>query len=304
MRPQWQARQVTSAFRGTVPTVKCRDVTGIDCDREISFDADHCGDPSHVRQEGKRSEPGSSYISNRKQRDHPTLTVREDYELFEDLERGEGRDSEADRAWPDLDAGSFDAEHLQVGIKAQKAFTAHHHVGASVAIDEIKMLAEYAMRRGKYLRHPSGFHRLEAKKFRVNVTPDGRMVTNYSTRHFERMPSQVIGGMRSRFGPEGKRRHEPGPPLSLDELRGSFDPATITVLPRAVSGFAKRMGLDKKVPETADLLRRTLGESARQGHWSVGDREGAFVVESPPWVWLIAADDGTLITVWRLDDPA
>jgi hypothetical protein len=72
-----------------------------------------------------------------------------------------------------------------VGTDAQKAFTGHHQVTPEVAISEIRLVADKALRRGGYRRYASGFHRLEAEKHMMRISPDGSIVTRYASRHYE-----------------------------------------------------------------------------------------------------------------------
>ena len=297
-----QGARVVPTFRGDTPTVRCRELSGADCDRVIPIDAEHCGDPTHIAvHPDPKPIDGPTHISNRTaQARRPTLTVREDFDFFDAEQRFADRDVEADRALPDLSPETFDADHIQVSTNTQKAFANHHRVTAPTAIDEIRLVARKAMLRGKYSRTASGFHRLEVEKFRVSVSPNGRMITYYTTRHFERLPSQVFSGKRSRFG--GKRhRLTGGPRLSIDELSQTFDPYTAPVLPRAVKAFATRSSMDRKVADTEVLLRHALSETLVRGEWQPGNREDMYLLVDDIWTWVIASD-GVVITLWRHDD--
>jgi len=279
-------------------------MSGADCDRLVPVDAPHCGDPSHVSSglhDKSKLEP--SFVSNRQRPKRPTLTVNEDFEMFEELDRRDGHDRDEDVSYPDLSFRTFDASTLLVGTDAQKAFTGHHQVTPEVAISEIRLLADKALQRSGYRRYASGFHRLEAEKYMLRVSPDGSIVTRYATRHYERLPSEVFAGKPSRFGGKKAPYREPGPPKPLDELSMSFDPMNTDVLPRAVSAFAKREGLNKKIPATEAALRLTLAGSAESGTWSHGHSERTYLLSGSEWVWLVAADYGTVITAWRHDDP-
>lgn len=84
----------------------------------------------------------------------PTVTVDEDFDVT-----SPGRDIETDRAAPDLDPESFHAPDLWVGIKVQKAFTAHRGTDPHTAIEELRLLASEALAKGRYERGQDGFHR-------------------------------------------------------------------------------------------------------------------------------------------------
>jgi hypothetical protein len=295
----WLAMDPT--YKGSVPTVRCCEVSGADCNRTMALDAEDCGIPGHVRLRSAAKAEADDVFASRSGRRKPRLTVNEDYDLI----RPE-RNPDADRAMPDLDPATFHTSNVWVGTKIQRGFTAHHGTDAQTAIGEVRFFIQEALANGTYERLHSGFHRLEYKEFAVWLSPDGDTVTGYSTRHYERTPSQVLGGVHSRFG---KRRRvgiprEPGPPIPLPELVATFDPATVEITVSALSLYATRAGLDLDDDATEAALRSELTQAATTGSWRVSDRgPTAYVLETPARHWIVAADRGTVLSHYRPDLP-
>ena len=157
------------------PKLPCRELTGADCDRPVALDAQDCGIAEHVvpPQPEKRA-PGRESIPMGVRR--PTLVVDEEFDLFDDLD-------------DDLDDGeipSIDASSLLVSATAQRSFTTRHQVLPEVAIDEIRFLAARAVEMDSIELLDTGRLKLSAKKFVLYLSPNGRTVVGYSTRHYER----------------------------------------------------------------------------------------------------------------------
>lgn len=248
---------------------------------------------------------GPIFISNRTPTSRPTLTVKEEFDFYNDGDWYGEHDLEVDLSQPDLSSETFDTDSLKVGTRAQSAFAEHHRVTAVRAIEEIRLLARKAITDGCYHRAPNGFHELGYEKFRIRVTPDAEMVTGYWTRHFERMPSQVIAGVKSRF--EGQKSKQsrpdewiPGPHTTQDELYRYFDATTTPVRLRAIAAYARWNGYDKKDPATEGKLRASLAGTRSCGTWRAGDRDGLHLLEDDTWTWVVA-NDGNVITVWPHD---
>jgi hypothetical protein len=99
-------------------------------------------------------------------------------------------------------------------------------------------------------------------------------VTRYCTFHYERTPSQVLGGVRSRFqgGKSHRTPREPGPPLSLEEIVLGFDPGTVEIAHTALRLYAKRTLDDRDDDAVEVALRSELAEAVATGTWSDGVR--------------------------------
>lgn len=277
------------AFTGTVPTVRCRDVSDAECTRTMRDDAENCGDPTHVRIVGPRTPAQEDFIGQARPNKR-RIIVDEDYDVVAD----------------DLDPATFDASRLAVGVRAQQAFTSHHGTDAATAIDELRFLAGEALRSGTYERTDRGFHSLAFKGFDVVISPDGTTITTYRTLHYERTPRQVVERVPSRFGKRlgrgGAPKRVAGPPLPLDELVAAFDPLTTEIAHTALRLYARRESIDENDPALEDRLRTDLRDAAATGTWRASDRgPGAFVLEDPTRCWVIAADNGLVISHYRPD---
>jgi len=288
-----------STFKGSVPSLPCRDVSGADCDRMVPGDAVHCGYPEHARLSVAESPKYDEDFVSRPGRRKAKLTVNEDYDLL-----GPERDLETDRALPDLDPETLDSSRLWVGTKVQQGFTAHHGTDAQTAIDELRFFVGEALNKGRYTRLDDGCHRLSYRSFSVLLSPDGGTVISYSTLHYERTPRQVLEGVRSRFGRgrNGGVHREPGPPLTLSELVSTFDPATVPIVHTALSLYAKKAGIEGSDEAVEVAMRAELAQAADSGTWRESERgPTAFVLETPARHWIVGADDGTIIAHYLPD---
>jgi len=201
------------------PKLRCRELTGADCDRPVALDAADCGIAEHVvpPQAVKRA-PGRASIPMAVRR--PTLVVDEEFDLFED----------DDEDLDDDELPSIHASSLLVTATAQRSFTTRHQVLPEVAIAEIRFVAARAVEMDSIERMDSGRLKLSAKKFVLYLSPNGRTVIGYATRHYERTPTQVFAGQPSRFG-AGRVQQRPrrGDPLdtassaSTDVILGQRD---------------------------------------------------------------------------------
>lgn len=265
------------------PKVRCRDITGKDCDRIVSIYASDCGIAGHdLPQQPDKMAPGPSSIYAGPHK--PRLTVDEDYDLvFEDL---------ADDEVPTLEPGK-----LFISRKAQNTFTTHHQVLPEVAVSEIRLLASAALAGGVVTVTKSKVIVLEIAAFRLRVSPDGRTVTEYFTFHFERTPSQVLSGKPSRFG--GTRgepiSREPHDALPIDEMRTRLVPQSVRVSNLALSQYSKWTNMDKRQPETLVSLRRDLEVANTEGTWATGRDDQAHELTARSRKWIVASDGTQVI---------
>lgn len=140
------------------------------------------------------------------------------------------------------------------------------------------------------------------KQFSLTLTPDGKAVTHYATLHYERTPSEVFSGKRSRFQKGGgtKVKPEPGPPTPLPDLVAVFDSDRVEIAETALALYAKRIGLDPDDESTEVAMREELRRAAASGSWRESDRgPTAYVLETSARHWVVAADDGTIITHYQ-----
>lgn len=267
------------------PKLPCRELTGADCDRPVALDAQDCGIAEHVvpPQPEKRA-PGRESIPMGVRR--PTLVVDEEFDLFDDLD-------------DDLDDGeipSIDASSLLVSATAQRSFTTRHQVLPEVAIDEIRFLAARAVEMDSIELLDTGRLKLSAKKFVLYLSPNGRTVVGYATRHYERTPTQVFAGQPSRFGAGRNQERRPrGAPLEIEELRDSVDPSAARIGSLATNQFARVAGLRPKEAETSEVIRQAYVDAFTNGSWAPGQGGPGYEISHLGRKWVIAADDGSVI---------
>jgi hypothetical protein len=185
--------------------------------------------------------------------------------------------------------------------EAERSFTEHHKVSADVARNEVRLLLELGLESGRWTRLKSGRLRVIVEQYSIELDVDRLEVTWYVTRHYERTPSQVFGGVRSRFGGSTGARRQPGTPRPLDVVRRDFNTDEVAVLSGVVKRFAKTSGLNPKSPAVERRLRAELKDAADHGAWGPGRNNTAFVVNGADRSFVIAADDGTVIAMYMRD---
>lgn len=182
-------------FTGTAPQLRCREVTGEDCDRLMRADDTGCGLDGHERLAPVGQPRGPELFRPRKR---PKIIVDEDIEYIED-----------DPGDPvEFDEATFNPESVWVGTDVQRIFTAYHGCTAVEAIENIRLVLRLAPEKGRVGRTPKGMHHFSWEKFAVLVTSDLHAAVRYKTLHFERTPQMVADGVRSRLG----RRSRPSVP--------------------------------------------------------------------------------------------
>jgi len=243
-----------------------------------------------------KSPPGPASIPTGQRR--PTLIVDEDYDLIFDDE------SEYEGIEPSIEPGS-----LVVSATAQRSFTTRHEVMPDVAIAEILVVAAEAVAHGKTTRREDGRIVLEVEQFILYLSPNGKTVIGYRTRHYERTPTQVFSGVPSRFG-AGKGRNrdrshpqvEIGPPKSLLQLQEGIDPEAVRFSSLATHQLAKQLFLHKSDPELPRLMRAALTQALAGGSWTVersdelGPRSYGLFFEGRKWI-LDARDSSVILCV-------
>lgn len=203
---------VRSPYRGLrTPVVRCREVSGHDCDEPMLLDAEHCGNPLH-----RRLVPAGAAVRGRPdyiRRHRPSLVVDEEYELLDGL-----------GSPTTLDRDTFDPAEVWISRGAQHAFTSFHGVSAEVAIEEVRLVLRNAIQGGRYRQKQNGKHVFSWKGFTVMTTPDLTTATNYLTNHHRRTPSMVTEGVPSEQIVSHMRAHR----MRTAAARPSI-PDTITV---------------------------------------------------------------------------
>lgn len=193
-------------FRGTVPAVPCRRLSGADCDLPVSADDETC--PAGHELSTRPLPDDDLTVSGRPIR-RARLAVGDEFETvsYEDDAAAVARIID-------------NPEELGVSVAAASSVAEHHGVDLERARAELRVLAVAALSAGAYRRSPRGFWTMAYKGMTIHTTPRPEAVLSYATRHYERLPSEVISGAPSRFGK--RRQTPPGPPLPL--VRGGPSP--------------------------------------------------------------------------------
>lgn len=180
-------RRARSVFIGEVQFVVCREVSGQDCDRPMASDAEHCGNPDHVRRVPIGQSRGAATFRSRRL-ERPRLIVDEDYEPL--APKGPPRA---------FDPMVFSADDIWVATKVQRDFTAYHGTTAEEAVAGVRLVLRHAAARGNHEAVSSGNHVMWWNGFVVTLTPDLGTVVRYKTNHYERTPQMVADGTPSRL---------------------------------------------------------------------------------------------------------
>lgn len=291
-----------TAFSGSVPQIACRELTGFDCPRLVSPDGPDCGDPTHAIRtrplpdlpEGFSPAEVSPGVARK-----PRLVVNEDYDLVVD--------------GVELTAG-VQPNDLHITRTALEQFTVHHGVADEVARVELRFFVATMVERSRVEVNAGGFHVLAASGIKAVVSPDGRTITNYATRHYERMPSEVLTGAPSRFGNRNRVPRvvhtcpdddlHPGEAgdedLGLVMVRELLEAGRARVSDRVLSLFGRAMGPVGDRDALLLCLRSELAEASRCGAWGMSNR-GGHTVEHRDRGWIIREADGVVVAMFQTD---
>ena len=188
-------------FTGDSRRLFCRDVSNMDCDREMQDDDENCGIEAHVRITPIGESFGDARFRTRSSFYRRKLIVEEEYYPIFD----ESRDA------VDLDTSTFSPENLWIATKVQKEFTSYHRCNAEAAISNIRLLVKKAIQEGKYQKLSWGGHVFTWRGYLVVVTSNLQSVVRYRTNHYERTPMQVADGVKSRLSNKRKKIRNPIP---------------------------------------------------------------------------------------------
>src|SRR4051794_20961937 len=148
------------------------------------------------------------------------------------------------------------APTLHVTTAALDSYRFHHGGSIDSAARELRdMLAAFldhsAMRRSR------DYVVLSREGYQLIVDAEVQAITGYRTVHRERTWAQLCAGVPSRFGggrPGGRHGgllREPAQRVPPD-----FDPATVTITPAALKGFAPRRGVPSPPPDPHEAAPR------------------------------------------------
>jgi hypothetical protein len=272
-------------FRGTVPRVPCGQLSGEACAELVRADDESCA-LGH-RLPTRELPPVPEGVATGLGRRRPALAGREQVQ-FVTLEDEEAVVSRL----------ALSADDLRVSRRALNECAEHHRIDEDRARAEMRLLVTSAARTGAIRRLQSGYWLVDHEKFAMRLDPSAQVIVSYGTRHYERTPSEVLGGAPSRFGRQKRPPRVPGVVLPLDELKGRLatDPE---LSERLVSVWARRRKISNE--EASAELAAELRADALSGAWTEADPPGTWLLFGTDRVWRIAADAPLALATWAAD---
>jgi hypothetical protein len=162
----------------------------------------------------------------------------------------------------------------------------HHGVAMERARAEIRLLVATAVSRGAWRRSRQGFWMIDFMGMNSVLLPAGTVVISYKTRHYERLPSEVISGLPSRFGKRSTDRQDRG--LSLPQiLERVQDPCFSD---RLVTSWTGRFGDGRE-------LRQQFLAALSEGAWERDSTPGTWVLRAGECCFAVR-DNGTVVAAW------
>lgn len=245
-----QAAPVFTTTRSRPRFVICSEVTEADCGRRMPYDAEHCGDPTHVRYVATDEELGEALSIRRNQRRRTTLTVNEDYD-----------DADVVPGAPRAITDTFDPQAIWVSRRVQASFCEYHDTTPQEAIANLRLVAAKATANGTHKTNDAGFHTLWWNGFEVVATPDLQAIIRYKTNHYERTPQMVADGIPSRLRGARKKNRLAQEKTVEGQARIAANLAAIDAAglkegeqtPAVIDGFA-RFGVFCRIGDTVGLL--------------------------------------------------
>lgn len=283
-------------FVGLVPEVRCGSLSGFACDRLVTPDDEHCGDPTHVLPTRDLPSLPEGVSGERVRR--PRLAVVDDYVVT-------GGPVQA------LDPASFDVNRVHVAKVVVDGFVSHHGVEEDVARVEVRAFAKAAVEAGKQRQQPDGTHLIEWHGIRVRLSGDGGAILSYRTFHYERLPSEVLAGAPSRFGgrhKKGRQWRSPGDifpdEVSEAELLELMRDGKARIAERVVSLFARRIGVGNDLDAAEEPLRAALAAAAAEATSPLPhtDRVDSLVLTHEGVGWIVAMPAGVVVATFSPDE--
>lgn len=279
-------------FVGAVPRVPCRSLSGADCDRPVTPDDEHCGDPTHVLPT-RDLPPTPEGISGARVH-RPRLAVVDDY---------------VDVGVTPLDPATFDPNDTHVAKVVVDGFMLHHGVDEEVARAEVRAFARDAIAAGRHRQDVDGKHLLDWHGIRVRLSADGAAILSYRTFHYERLPSEVLAGTPSRFKPgrsggRGKRAwRAPGDDepdeLTEAQMLALMRDGKARVAEKVLSLYARRAGFGKDLRSAEAPLRAELATAAKTVDQALPVSEsGSPVLIHGGVGWIIAMPEGVVVATF------
>lgn len=279
------------AFTGSIPRVRCRSLSGVDCDRWVSPDDENCGIPEHVIP--TRELPTIPDDVSGAQVRRPRIAVVDEYTV---VPHG---------AVDSLDPTTFDPDRLHIARSVLDAFTDHHGVDDDVARAELRSFVKAALMAGR-IEETAGKHIASWKKIRVTISRDGNALLRYQTRHYERLPSEVLTGAPSRFGSKSSvRRHvdDSGPDaLSEREVLELVRSDRARLSERLLGLFARRNNFGTDLDRVEPRLRSVLAEAGTLGSFERAEDGGSVRLEYAGQGWIIGMPSGVVVAMYDASD--
>ena len=275
------------AFRGTVPLVPCRELSGADCDLVVSADDAACPAGHAVP---TRDLPDDDLPVSGRYRPRARLAGHEDFEevSYED-----------EAAIVARIVG--DPSALAVSRTAAEPCAQHHGVDADRARAELRHLVSTALGCSAYTRTAGGYWKIRFKGMTASLSPPGTVILSYTTRHYERLPSEVIGGAPSRFGAQRSRAPRlAGPPLPLEEIQAKLAEQP-RFAARLIASWARRQEIDDDT--AVEELTHRFREDLMAGRWQAGERPGTWLLTGQSQ-WGVAADTAEVLATWPPTAPS
>jgi hypothetical protein len=270
-------------FTGVVPQTVCRILSGIDCNEVVTPDEERCPYghellPRDYEQQvaAPTAETGRRGHHLREQFDYETL--ESDDEVVIRLRTRPG--------------------NVYATRRAIEEFAAHHGVSEDEARGELFVLLQKGANEGTLFRRDTGYFRLRYEKFDAILDPTASVLVAYRTRHYERTPSEVVAGVRSRFGQNrrGASYLREGAILSPDELRSRVSTTDFEVSERLLRKVVRRTG--RSIDEETATLREELRATQDDAQWSLSKDKQTYTLIIGARRFRLAADQALLLEAW------
>lgn len=177
---------------------------------------------------------------------------------------------------------------LAVARAATEACAEHHGIDFDRARAELRLLVSTALQNRSWRRNQGGFWIIDFKGMEVVLPPPGQVILSYRTRHYERLPSEVISGAPSRFGGRGSTQPY-GDPLPFEEIMERLTSPSFS--DRLVASWTRRFGDEME-------LSRIFEHDLAVGTWSHDPERSRWILRAGPKCWAIREDNAVVVATW------
>jgi len=268
--------------------VRCGHLTGTDCAELVTPDDEQCpaGHLIPTREAPQLPDGIATYIGPRRPRSvgreqvqYITLAAN-DREAV--LARLTGRPND-----------------VAISRRACEQCASHHGIEDSAARAELRLLVVTGAAAGHCHQTATGYWRVQHQKFVATLDPSATIVVAYSTRHYERTPSEVFAGVPSRFG-QAVPTCPSGPPLELEQLRQAVVSAPV-ISERLINAWVHRYQCEPSV--AAVTLTSKVVVAAAQGRWEQSP-DHTWMLTHDSQVWRVAPDAPVIMATWPAPAPS